>query len=65
MKLLKSHRSITKNGKFGKGSGKRREEECLREFDGGGSGDDGVTEEFGNEREQAILLREFAVTKRS
>ena len=41
------------------------EVEDLREFDGGGSGDDGVAEEFGNEREQAILVREVAVAKRS
>ena len=36
----------------------------LGEFDGGGSGDDGVAEEFGNEREQAILVREVAMAKR-
>lgn len=32
-------------------------DKCLGEFDGGGSRDDGVAEEFGNEREQAVLLR--------
>lgn len=40
-------------------------DKCLGEFDGGGSRDDGVAEEFGNEREQAILLRELAVAERS
>jgi hypothetical protein len=37
----------------------------LREFDGGGSGDDGVTEEFGNEREQAIFVGDVSIAKRS
>lgn len=40
-----------------------RERTCLREFDSGGSGDDGVSEELRNKGKQAILLRKLTVAK--
>ena len=36
----------------------------LREFDGGGSGDDAVAEELRDERKKTIFLRELAVAQR-
>lgn len=35
----------------------------LREFDGGGSGDDGVAEKLGNKGQQAIFVGEVAVAE--
>lgn len=40
---------------------KGKRERDLREFDGGGSGDDGVAEELGDERQQTVLGREIAI----
>lgn len=39
-------------------------EKNLRELDGGGGGDDGVAEQLGGEREQAVLLRDLGVRER-
>lgn len=40
-------------------------EECLRKFDGGGSGDDEIAEELRYQGEQAVFLRKLAMSKRS
>ena len=37
----------------------------LGELDGGGSSDDGVAEELGDEREQAFLVGEASMAERS
>jgi hypothetical protein len=37
---------------------------CLGEFDGGGSGDDAIAEELGNERQQAVFVWDVAVAER-
>ena len=40
---------------------KKEKKRDLREFDGGGSSDDGVAEELGDERKQTVLWREISV----
>lgn len=37
----------------------------LREFDGGGSGDEDIAEELGDEGKQAVLFRKVAMAERS
>ena len=44
---------------------KKEMERDLREFDGGGSGHNGVSEELGYERKQTVFWREIAIFERS
>ena len=37
----------------------------LREFDGGGSGDDAIAEQLRDERKKTVFLRQLAVAQRS
>lgn len=57
------------NAKFKKkkeGRGKKSLEiTSLGEFDGGGSGDEDIAKELGDERKQAVLFRKVAIAERS